>query len=81
MSRLPRAPRSPPDLVPHFLNQRQKSITSLIKFCHAYDCISLYVGDFLCYGSYVNVKVMIKISKLNENLSLDYFVLECGHYK
>jgi len=32
-------------------------------------------------GSYVNVKVMIKISKLNENLSLDYSILVCSHYK
>jgi len=71
----PRAPRSPPKSVPPLLDQRQKSVTivSLNKFCHACDCMSV----MLCNGSYVNVKVRIKILKLNENVSLDYSALVC----
>jgi len=46
---------------------------SLNKFCHACDCMSV----MLCNGSYVNVKVRIKILKLNENVSLDYSALVC----
>ena len=61
--RLPRGPRSTPDLVPHFLDLRQKSITivSLIKFCHACDCMA----------AMFYVMVLIIITDMNlSNLSI-----------
>jgi len=62
---------------PTFLTRHRKVLLQWVLLNFAM-FVTVWQWCFMLW--FLNVKVMIKISKLNENLSLDYSVLVCSHY-